>query len=371
MMALQNLSADSSSEARKESAKLLFGPDADADLIIDAKPAFGQALCKAETARFASLPGAETVLLARFGSYSEAERAWVGYLQYTGLNSLGGKGSSQSGYAVTRPIGDRAYALHMGNMLGVWTGPEDSAIRSRMAGGAFKTPRSAPLAAASESSAAASDSTPRQRGSETNTVRVALAAVGVPVYLALVVLYFFKGASWAGSSPAHRNVRPVSAPELATQIEAINALDIPFRIERSARENEFIATWRYGDAKWIDLARAHGMRRIHRIKLSLDESEHTVRATDFSAQYNWSGGVDGANIEWKASTGITFFQYEHRRVFGLQIDEHGRFKPELSYSYTFNLQEMKAPLIEAVTRAGWNWRPVAWQGPKWLRWLTE
>jgi hypothetical protein len=32
---------------------------------------------------------------------------------------------------------------------------------------------------------------------------------------------------------------------------------------------------------------------------------------------------------------------------------------------------MKSRLIDAVTRAGWTWRPVVWQGPVWLRWLTE
>ena len=40
-------------------------------------------------------------------------------------------------------------------------------------------------------------------------------------------------------------------------------------------------------------------------------------------------------------------------------------------AYTFNLQEMKSPLVDAVTRAGWDWRPTVWQGPAWLRWLTE
>ena len=69
--------------------------------------------------------------------------------------------------------------------------------------------------------------------------------------------------------------------------------------------------------------------------------------------------------------GITFFQVEHQRVFGLQIDQRGRFVPKLSYSYTFDLQEMKAPLISAVTNAGWHWRPTVWQGPTWLRWLTH
>jgi hypothetical protein len=45
--------------------------------------------------------------------------------------------------------------------------------------------------------------------------------------------------------------------------------------------------------------------------------------------------------------------------------------PKLSYGYTFNAQEMKAPLIAAVTGAGWRWRPTLWRGPRWLGWLTD
>ena len=374
IIALQHLAPDSSSETRKESARLLFGPDADVDLIIDARPAFGDVLSKTETARFASLPGGDTVLLARFRGYSDAERAWVSYLRYTGLNALGGKGSSQSGYAVTRASGDRAYALHMNNMLGVWTGADDNAIRSRMAAGGFKTPRNAPLAAASHSTnpgVSSGHSSPPQSPSETNAIRLAFISVGVAAYLFVIILYFFKGAAWAGSSPARKAARPAPAAELAAQIEAINALDVPFRVDRGERENELIATWRYADAKWIDLARARGLRHVHRIKLSLDLTDHTVRATDFSARYDWSAGRNGANIQWKTEMGITFFHYEHVRVLGVQLDEQGRFKPELSYAYTFNLDEMKGPLIDTVTRHGWDWRPTAWQGPKWLRWLTE
>lgn len=59
------------------------------------------------------------------------------------------------------------------------------------------------------------------------------------------------------------------------------------------------------------------------------------------------------------------------RVFGLQLGDQGRFKPELPYSYKFNLAEQKSPLMDAVTRAGWTWRQIVWQGPAWLRWLME
>jgi hypothetical protein len=235
-----------------------------------------------------------------------------------------------------------------------------------MLAGGFEIPRRAPLAEAA--------------GSASNNERsTAKASIGFPIpvlagalalYVLLVVFYFFKGAAWAGSTAAKVGVRPSPVSELAGQLESINSLDVPFRIERSGA-NEFVATWRYADAKWIDLARARGLRRTFRIRLSLDDQAHTVRATDYAASYDWSAGRGGANLEWKAAMGIVFFQYEHQRVFGLQLDENGRFKPEVSYAYTFNLNEMKSPLVEAVTRAGWTWRPTMWQGPKWLRWLTE
>ena len=205
----------------------------------------------------------------------------------------------------------------------------------------------------------------------TSPLRIAVTAVGLIAYLFIVVLYYFKGAAWAGTSPAKPGVTPLGASQVEQRLESINELDVPFQIERGAQPNEFFATWRYADAKWIDLHRARGMKRTLRIRMVLDEANQTVRATDYAASFDWSAGRGGANLEWKTGLGIVFFQYEHQRVFGLQLDEQGRFKPELSYAYTFNLQEMKSPLIEAVTRAGWNWRPTVWQGPTWLRWLTE
>lgn len=358
--ALENF-AGSDPQARSAAAKLLFGPDADESLVTDARKLFGDPFGNAAHAAFASLPAGESVLLARFNGWTDAEKAWSGYLQVSGLARLDGKGDSQRGYAVTRPAGDRAYALHMGDMVGVWTGPADAAIRKRMAAGGFETPRRAPLAPAAVAKPA---------GPVSPMPGVPAIAAALAVYLLLVVLYFFKGASWAGSHPPQPGVAAIPAEDLAGRLEAINALDVPFRIERGPLPNEFFATWRYADAKWIDLARARGMRRTFRIRLTLDEAAGVVRATDYTASCDWSAGRGGADLDWKSSVGIVFFQYEHQRVFGLQLDERGHFKPELSHAWTFDLKELKSPLVDAVTRAGWTWRPTLLQGPAWLRWLT-
>src|SRR5207344_2584124 len=97
----------------------------DPQLIVDARQMMGEAFAQAEFAQFAALPNGDTVLLARFKGYTAAEKAWVAYLRETGLGQLKGEGDSQRGYLVTRPVGDRAYALHMDNMVGIWTGKDD------------------------------------------------------------------------------------------------------------------------------------------------------------------------------------------------------------------------------------------------------
>ncbi|MBN8249463.1 MAG: hypothetical protein J0L84_18715 [Verrucomicrobia bacterium] len=354
---------------RTADARSLFGPDADPQLISDVRSAYGEVFAGAEFAQFAVLPQGETVLLARFQSASAAEKAWVGYLRVAGLQS-GGQGDSVRGYAVTRPVGDRAYALPFGTLLGVWTARDDAAIRQRMAAGGMEVPARAPLANLSSTATGGGGvvATPEK---SSNPLRTALLAGAIAAYALLVILYFFKGVAWSGTATARSGVAPVSAAELVTRLESINALDVPFHVEPGNHPGELFATWRSADARWMDLARVRGLKRSFRVRMVMDEKAHTVRATDYTASLDWSAGRGGADLEWTAGIGLVLFQHEHRRVVGLQLDEQGRFRPELSYAYTLKISEIKEPLIEAVTRAGWNWRPTVWQGPRWLRWLTE
>ena len=361
--ALELLASEAPVEDQQAAAKRLFGPDADAQRVADARAMFGDALAPGEIARFAAFPDGDTVLLARFRGYAAAEKGWVHYLRLTGLSQLDGQGDSQRGYVVTRPVGDRAYVLHWADRVGVWTGADDAAIRRRMAAGGFPVPRRAPLAALPAGA--------QEAGPSANSIPGGLWAVGLGLYLLLVVGYFFRGAAWAGTRLPAPGVPRASAAELTARLDALNTLEVPYRIERGKRPDELHATWRYGDARWLDLARARRLTRTYRIRLRLDARTATVRATDDTAAFDVSVGHGGSEIAWKASLGILFLHREHHRVLGLRLDEHGRFHPEPSFAYTFDANELKAPLMEAVTRAGWRWRPTVWQGPRWLCWLTE
>jgi len=304
---------------------------------------------KADAGRLVTMPNGDTVMLARFQSAGDARRAVGEYLRESGLES-GANADGSGGFVIPGNDSRSARVYVSGNVLVVHS----------TAGG---------LPGVSDGVPAKESADPMKRLTATTSGKV-IAASALLVYVLFVSVYFLKGLAWATRVDAKAVQRVLSGPELRERLLALNAPDIPFRIE-AHDDGEVSATWNYADAKWVDLARAHGMQRIHRIRMTLDEANRKIQATDYQSAYDWSAGAGGAGIAWQASTGVVLFQYEHQRVYGLQLDSQGRPVPQFSYSYTFDLQEMKSPLVETVTQAGWHWQPVAWQAPSWLRFLTE
>lgn len=182
---------------------------------------------------------------------------------------------------------------------------------------------------------------------------------GIFVWAGLQFLIFGRIASWAARVPAVPGVAPVAREALMRQLLSLNEQDIPYAIRRGRRDDEIVVDWRYADARWLDLMRFHGMSKGYRLVLRFDEGKRDVRAQDRYASFDWSTGrgPDLLSLDWKVSLGITFYEYRHERVFGLQFRD-GKPTFDLSYAYTFNLNELKQPMIEIIRHAGWNFRPV-------------
>ena len=341
----------------------LFGPDIAHGLIREAKSGMPGILDEAEVAEVGVSMNGETVLIAQFPGEEQSRRAGAAYHRSYQLRNT--SGDEENGWRATRMQGDYIEMLCTGRQLFVWSGlTKEAAAASRAKSDlASQFPSLAP--------APRPPLFPVLQPLADFFAPVPMKAFGTLLLVFIYTLWFFKGAGWVASTKAVSGVPVLPASDLVARLMAINALDVPFTISQGASPHEFIADWRYADAKWIDLASAHGMSKTFRIRLTLDDAAHIVRATDYIAGFDWSAGRGGANIAWSAATGIVFFQKEQQRVFSLQIDDQGRLKPELSYSYKFDLQEMKSPLVQAITHAGWSWRPTVWQGPGGLRWLTD
>jgi hypothetical protein len=334
----------------------VFGPGIDTDLLSDMlrlgpDGPFG----RAEVAQMAIIPPGATSVVARYADQAAARAAAERYL-LTAFGTLPPAGTDGA-VTATRPVGDVAKVLVAGRTLVVMTGPDESDVAARLRASRILAPATAAVAPSP--------------GDDYWLYRPVVLVSLLLLLVCLAVVWFFKGSAWAAMIPARADTMPASADELRQRLLAINELDAPFVVEEEPGSGRLVVTWRFADAKWVDLARARGMRRTHRILLEVDENRHVVRPTEQQSSIDWSAGRGGASFQWRTTMGIVFLQLEHQRVFGLQLDERGRFVPQLSYAYTFNLQEMKAPFITAVTEAGWNWRPTAWHGPAWLRWLTN
>lgn len=342
----------------------LFGPDVRADLIRDAKTGLPGILDGAEAAESGVTMTGETVLIAQFLTEEQARNAAASYHRAFQLREV--SGDERSGWRARRSLqGDFIEMLRTGRVLFVWSGLTKEACAARRS--ALDMPAQFPSLLPAEQPPLF----PALQDLGALFQSPLAKLLGLLSMVVLPVLYFFKGAAWAGSVPAVAGKPPIPGHELAARLQAINQLDAPFTIAPGRAPGEFVADWRYADAKWADLAGVHGMKRTFRIRLTLDEKTHTVRATDYTGSLDWSAGRSGAGIEWKAAVGIVFFQAETQKVYGLRLDDCGRFTTDTSYSYRFNLSEMKSPIITAVTHSGWKWRPTLWQGPAWLRWLTE
>lgn len=332
----------------------LFGPGIRPDLIRDAKRGLPGILDEAEVAEVGVTPSGETVLIAQFADSEQARRAAAAYQRGFGLGN--GSGDEEQGWRATRLQGDYIEMLRSGRQLFVWSGLTREAAAARRA---------------ASNLGALSPSLQGAVRPPLFPVLQPLAEFFAPLWIKLgglllvtgvYVVLFIKGIGWAGSAPAAAGTVAVSASSLVARLLAINDTGVPFTIAKGEAPGELFADWRYADARWLDLARIHGMRKAFHIRLLLDETSHSVRATDYTAEFDAAAGRSAASIEWKAAKGVVFFQKEQQSVLGLQLDERGHPRRDPSYTYRFDLDEMKSPLIAIVTQSGWNWRPSPWWG---------
>jgi hypothetical protein len=189
--------------------------------------------------------------------------------------------------------------------------------------------------------------------------------VGVLVYTLFIAWVFFRLSAWAASFPAPAGVASAPATTLRERLLDVGRAEVPFTVKPGNRPDELIAEWRYADATWFDLMRAHRMTQMIRYRLRLDETDRTVRVLEYRAAFDASAGIGGATLNYRVQRGITFFEIERYTVLGLQIKD-GRVTPDLSYSWRFDVDELRNPLIRIVHDAGWNWRQVMLD----IKWLT-
>ncbi|GEP44204.1 hypothetical protein [Brevifollis gellanilyticus] len=342
----------------------VFGPDVDPHLIVDAKIGLKDIVNEAEEAQVAFKANGETTLVARFASSEAARQGLERYRDFFKLTQEAG--DEVSGLTGKRYQGgsDWSHVVVQSNELYAWTGATREIVEAKRLS-ALGTPADTSGGGGSNGSGIS-----KRMVSTRLAQNVPVMITFMVINLILAVGWFFKASAWAARVPAVAVSHPLDATTLRSHLMAIGSDSTPMEV-KSNSDGSLEVMWRYADARWLSVMSAHHLKRAHKLVLYFDPDARMVRVCEYWSAFDGSVSPNGANLAWRMNMGIQFFAVEHERVIGVQLDKDGTPSGELTKAWTFDLQQLKAPFITAITEAGWMWQPLTWRAPAGLRWLTE
>ncbi len=162
--------------------------------------------------------------------------------------------------------------------------------------------------------------------------------------------------------------RPAAGtPTLSRQqlVQRLLALNDPARpwIVRPGPEADLLVEWKYADASWWGVLGKAGMKRAYRLRLYFDEARHQCGALDEFGQIDWSAGLLSApRVHFSHSffRGIQLVKMERGVAYGFKTPTGSGAGKVLAY--TFDIAEVKQPVIDAVCANGWTYQPIVWPG---------
>lgn len=145
--------------------------------------------------------------------------------------------------------------------------------------------------------------------------------------------------------------QPVSVEQLRAQIQAINTFDAPVMVQE--RKGKLVATWKYVDARWLELFAKAGLSKSYELHMKFDEARHTVTMVDRVKEAAWrvgvSGGMGGGAGSGSVSQGV-IMAYEVGKQWGIRENlALGKV-----YDYKFVPTEIKLPILNSILRSGWD-----------------
>jgi hypothetical protein len=154
-------------------------------------------------------------------------------------------------------------------------------------------------------------------------------------------------------------VAAVSRDALIKKITALSGDTTPF-VVRAGDESDLAAELNIVDAKWYEILAKAGLKKTYRILLLLDDAAHEVRALEETGELSWKAGVPQATFSTEFFRGRTLAQKEFGTAYAFKDKSPGSFGKV--YEYRFDVNDVKGPLIEAVTGSGWSYVPVTSKG---------
>lgn len=165
-----------------------------------------------------------------------------------------------------------------------------------------------------------------------------------------------------GIKEPKQGVAPVPPDELQQRLLALNNDDVPFTLTPGpgGRDGDVVAEWKIVDAQWFEIFAKAALEKTHKIYLTLHQGDGEVRVLEEAWDVEWRAGVPEMSISAQAFRGRTMGSKSFGTAYafkGVNPLDYGQV-----YSYRFDVSEMKDPIAETVTSAGWTYRPVLTKG---------
>ncbi len=151
---------------------------------------------------------------------------------------------------------------------------------------------------------------------------------------------------------------PIGKEELKRKLLELNDLDISYEI-KPTEETDLLVEWKIVDAKWYGVFSKQRASQTYRAYILLDEDRKAARYCEEMGTVSWFAGTDGVfkpRVEFKRTffKGRILFQQSWGVQYGLNKD----LTPEKIYEYSFDIGNIREPIVNAVKENGWEFVPV-------------
>ncbi len=147
--------------------------------------------------------------------------------------------------------------------------------------------------------------------------------------------------------------------EARSRILSLNNDDLPFVYEPS--DDGVVGRWNYANQKWATLLGAGSIDADYSLWVVLDERTTTWRFEEHQSveETHLSAGGDGIGLTFERSFfkgRSKQFKFNLGAALAAKVTDRQGDRVGQTYGYRFSTDEIKQPVIDALTAAGWSRR---------------
>ncbi|MET9963551.1 hypothetical protein ABZ128_31520 [Streptomyces sp. NPDC006326] len=159
---------------------------------------------------------------------------------------------------------------------------------------------------------------------------------------------------YMGTRHPDSGVTPIPTMELRTALLALNGTGVPFGVrDAGASGSDLLAEWRVLEPATGSGASRRQVERTLKIWMRMLPGERVVRAMDEQWSVTRAGNPPGLTVGRERGRGP--MRSVHKEWTFEKGPDGRRHKVE---SFSLDTRDMKNPLRDTVTGAGWTWRGV-------------